>query len=63
MLAAGDLVMVVPARAAAGWSAGEQEQCALAVRRAPEELGTLRYWLLWHERSRLDPRPAGFVRG
>jgi DNA-binding transcriptional LysR family regulator len=34
MLAAGDLVMVVPARAAAGWSAGEQEQCALAVRRA-----------------------------
>lgn len=61
MLAAGDLVMVVPARAAAGWSAGEQEQCALAVRRAPEELGTLRYWLLWHERSRLDP-PARWLR-
>lgn len=55
MLVAGDLVSVLPSRtldvpyrrAACGH--------VLAVRPAPEGLGELEYWLLWHERSRRDP--------
>lgn len=54
LLLAGDLVMVVPARAMA-CSARASE---LAIRPAPEELGELDYWLLWHERSHRDPAAA-----
>lgn len=51
MLAAGDLVMVLPSRAADRFEAGQ----GLATRPAPAELGVLQYWLLWHERSHRDP--------
>ncbi|SLK06951.1 transcriptional regulator, LysR family [Novosphingobium mathurense] len=51
MLLAGDLVMVVPSRAARSWC----DRPDLATRPAPAVLGTLKYWILWHERSRHDP--------
>jgi DNA-binding transcriptional LysR family regulator len=54
LLLAGDLVMVVPARAMAGFARGRD----LAARPAPTVLGTLDYWLLWHERSHRDPASA-----
>lgn len=50
MLLAGDLVTVLPSRAL---EAGHRQ--ALAARPAPDGLGELEYWLLWHERSRRDP--------
>lgn len=53
-LLVGDLVMAVPSRAAAGLV----QDGRFAVRPAPDELGTLRYWLLWHERSHRDPASA-----
>ncbi|WP_443478204.1 LysR family transcriptional regulator [Novosphingobium aerophilum] len=57
MLAAGDLVMVLPARAANHFSQTHE----LASRPAPEQLGELEYWLLWHERSHRD-RAAEWLR-
>ncbi|WP_232492839.1 LysR family transcriptional regulator [Novosphingobium kaempferiae] len=49
LLLAGDLVMAVPSRL---MSACHHE---LATRPAPEAIGELDYWLLWHERSHRDP--------
>ncbi|MYL96478.1 LysR family transcriptional regulator [Novosphingobium sp. FGD1] len=54
LLLAGDLVMVVPSRALQGFARGN----ALSARPAPEEIGKLDYWLLWHERSQRDPASA-----
>ncbi|MGF7154140.1 LysR family transcriptional regulator [Novosphingobium gossypii] len=51
MLRAGDMVMAVPSRLMAH---GDNAQ-GLAVRAAPDALGHLDYWLLWHERSHRDP--------
>ena len=56
MLAAGDLVMVVPSRAAARFA--ESGGHHLIARPAPADLGVLQYWLLWHERSHRDPALA-----
>jgi len=54
LLLAGDLVTVVPSRAMPRFARlGE-----LATRPAPEALGKLEYWLLWHERSHRDPASA-----
>ncbi len=51
MLAAGNLVMVLPSRAAPHFDPAH----GLSTRPAPTELGLLQYWLLWHERSHRDP--------
>lgn len=50
-LSAGDLLMTVPGRAAARFRSTH----GLHVRPAPEQLGRLQYWILWHERSHRDP--------
>ncbi|WP_379487862.1 LysR family transcriptional regulator [Novosphingobium soli] len=51
LLLEGDLVMVVPSRAMDRLARASE----LAARAAPEALGELDYWLLWHERSHRDP--------
>jgi len=54
MLLAGDLVMILPSRAVTGLA----RRAELATRPAPEGIGDLDYWLLWHERSHRDPAAA-----
>ncbi|WP_313442187.1 LysR family transcriptional regulator [Novosphingobium sp.] len=51
MLAASNLVMVLPSRAAPHFDPAH----GLFTRPAPAELGLLQYWLLWHERGHRDP--------
>jgi DNA-binding transcriptional LysR family regulator len=51
LLAAGNLLVTMPGRAAAKFRASH----GLAVRPAPIELGRLSYWVLWHERTHRDP--------
>lgn len=46
-----DMVMTIPTRAARHYAA----RCDLTAIPAPEQLGELNYYLLWHERSHRDP--------
>lgn len=55
MLMAGDLVTVLPSRALDTPHRAAACERRLSMRPAPEGLGELEYWLLWHERSRRDP--------
>lgn len=50
LLLAGDLVMVVPSRAVPRLDGANE----VVTRPAPEALGALDYWLLWHDRSHRD---------
>ena len=50
MLNAGGLIATLPKRAATRFIASH----GLAMRDAPEELGEMDYWVLWHERSHRD---------
>lgn len=50
-LVEGDMLLTLPERAARHYGAIHGNPYRLA----PQELGTMEYWLLWHERSHRDP--------